>query len=211
MIQITLQLFVRELLVIWLVRSRQTRREIIPAIAANGVITYSYDSVSQGTAPGALTAAQRIQYPTDDYAELMTLTCNLPASASTQLLGMSYHLSAYGNAALGHHVDGSDDGNSGNNLDSYVTSPENSLEFFPLDGSNYITHAEITEDGLGVLIEYAQAVTSPTEATYAFATTQLSTIITPTFSEAIWLNDKTVWLTLGSSIYDAGVNVGYRT
>ena len=169
------------------------------------MITYSYDSVNQGAAPGTLTAAQRIQYPTDDYAELMTLTCNLPASASTQLLGMSYHLSAYGNAALGHHVDGSDDGNSGNNLDSYVTSPENSLEFFPLDGSNYIEHAEITEDGLGVLIEYAQAITSPT-GTYAI-TALNGSVITPTISDTIWLNDKTVWLGLATSIYDAGVNV----
>ena len=170
----------------------------------SGVITYSYDSVSQGTDPGTLTPDQRIQYPTDDYAELMTLTCNLPASASTQLLGMSYHLSAYGNAALGHHVDGSDDGNSGNNLDSYVTSPENSLEFFPLDGSNYITHAEITEGGTGVLIEYAQAVTTPTGGTYQFTAVD-GTAITLT-SDAIWLNDRTVWLTLGSDIY-AGVNV----
>ena len=88
-----------------------------------------------------------------------------------------------------------------------VTSPENSLEFFPLDGTNYITHAEITEGGDGVLIEYAQTVTTPTEATYAIATTSLD-VITPAMSDPIWLNDKTVWLTLDSSIYDAGVNVG---
>ena len=43
-----------------------------------------------------------------------------------------------------------------------IVSPENSLEFFPLDGTNYIAHAEITEDGHGVLIEYAQAVTENT-------------------------------------------------
>ena len=162
----------------------------------NGVITYSYESANQATAPGRLTPDQIIQYPADDYAELMTLTCNLPATASTQLLGMSYHLSAYGN--LAHHV-GADLGN------SYVTSPENSLEFFPLDGSNYIKHAEITEDGLGVLIEYAQAVTENTGQTYSIATTSLD-VITPTISDIIWLNDKTVWLTLGSDIY-TGVNV----
>ena len=168
----------------------------------NGVITYSYESANQATAPGALTPDQRIQYPADDYAELMTFTCNFPSAASNQLLGMSYHLSAYGNAAFGHHI--------GATLaDSYVTSPENSLEFFPLDGSNYITHAEITEGGTGVLIEYAQAITSPTGAVYAIATTSLD-LITPTISDSdiIWLNDRTVWLTLGSSIYDAGVNVG---
>ena len=171
----------------------------------NGVITYSYGSVSQGADPGTLTAAQRIQYPTDDYAELMTLTCNLPASASTQLLGMSYHLNAYGNLAFGHHVNGGFQG-----ANSYATSPENSLEFFPLDGSNYIMHAEITEGGDGVLIEYAQAVTTLTGAAYAIATTSLD-VITPTISEAIWLNNQTVWLTLGSSIYDAGVNNGGGT
>ena len=168
----------------------------VSSSADNGVITYSYDSSNQDDSPGTLTPDQRIQYPADDYAELMTLTCNLPVTASAQLLGMSYHLSAYGNLAFGHHV-GADAGN------SYVTSPENSLEFFPLDGSNYITHAEITEDGLGVLIEYAQAVTTPTGATYAIATTQVSTVIT--FEEAIWLNDKTVWLTLTSDIYEEGV------
>ena len=153
--------------------------------------------------PRALTAAQRIQYPTDDYAELMTLTCNLPASASNQLLGMSYHLSAYGNLALGHHV-GEDLG------DSYVTSPENSLEFFPLDGSNYIEHAEITEGGDGVLIEYAQAITSPT-GTYRL-TALGGTAITPTISDTIWLNDKTVWLSFATSIYDGvGINNGSGT
>ena len=47
---------------------------------------------------------------------------------------------------------------------SYIVTPENSLEFFPLDRSNYIEHAEITEDGLGVLIEYAQAVNDQHES-----------------------------------------------
>ena len=116
--------------------------------------SYGYNSANQNTEPGELTSAQRIQYPTDDYTDFLTITCNLPATASTQLLGMSYHLANYGNLAFGHHV-GADPG------DSYVTSPENSLEFFPLDGSNYIEHAEITEGGQGVLIEYAQAVTDP--------------------------------------------------
>ena len=111
---------------------------------------------------------------------------------------MSYHLSAYGNTAFGHHV-GASAG------DSYVTSPENSLEFFPLDGSNYIEHAEITEGGQGVLIEYAQAVTDNTSQSYTMATGDGLTDITPTISDTIWLNDKTVWLTLGSDIY-AGVN-----
>ena len=160
------------------------------------MITYSYGSANQATAPGELTEAQRIQYLADDYTELMTLTCNLPATASEQLLGMSYHLSAYGNAAFGHHV--------GANLaDSYVTSPENSLEFFPLDGSNYITHAEITEGGTGVLIEYAQAVTDNTSQSYSFTAVDGS-VITLT-SDTIWLNDRTVWLSLGSDIY-TGVN-----
>ena len=168
----------------------------------NGVITYSYESANQGLAPGTLTEAQRIQYPAneDDYAELMTLTCNLPASASNQLLGMSYHLSAYGNAAFGHHI-GVTAG------DSYVTSPENSLEFLPLDGSNYIAHAEITEGGDGVLIEYAQAVAadSTSTATYKITAADGSDIaITPSIT---WLNNQTVWLTLGSDIY-TGVNTG---
>ena len=107
--------------------------------------SYGYNSVNQSAEPGTLESDQIIQYSPDDYAEVVTLTCNLPAIASTQLLGMSYHLSAYGNAAFAHHV-GINAGN------SYVNKPENSLEFFPLDGSNYIEHAEITEDGQGVLI-----------------------------------------------------------
>ena len=40
------------------------------------------------------------------------------------------------------------------------------------------------------------------------ATTNLD-LITPTISDIIWLNDKTVWLTLASDIYkSAGVNTG---
>ena len=164
----------------------------------NGVITHSYESFSQGLAPGAVEPNGRVQYPADDYAELMTLTCNFPASASNQLLGMSYHLSAYGNLAFGHHI-GAD------LADSYVTSPENSLEFFPLDGSNYIAHAEITEGGTGVMIEYAEAVTENT-GTYQF-TAAAGNALTLTPSAITWLNDRTVWLTLGSDIY-GGVNTG---
>ena len=65
---------------------------------------------------------------------------------------------------------------------------------------------------IGVLIEYAQTVTDPTGAAYAIATTSLD-LITPAISDSdiIWLNDKTVWLTLGSSIYDAGVYNGDGT
>ena len=175
-----------------------------PAFTASaidtGVGSYAYGSANQDAEPGTLTPAQAIQYPTDDYAEIVTITCNLPATASAQLLGMSYHLSAYGNAAFGHHV-GVSAG------DSYVTSPENSLEFFPLDGSNYIEHAEITEDGLGVLIEYAQAVTDNTSQSYTMTTGDGLTDVTPAISDTIWLNDKTVWLALSSDIYDnAGVN-----
>ena len=174
----------------------------VASSADNGVITYSYDSANIATDPGALTPAQRIQYPADDYAELMTLTCNLPATASAQLLRMSYHLTAYGNLAFGHHV-GASAG------DSYVTSPENSLEFFPLDGTNYIEHAEITEGGDGVLIEYAQAVNDNTNQAYRITTSDGLTDATPAISDTTWLNNTTVWLDLATSIYDnAGINDG---
>ena len=163
-----------------------------------GIVTYSYASAFQGQSPTAIALENIVQYQTDrdSYTSLIKLTCSI--SDVTQLWNMDYHVGMY--RTLSQHV-------GANAQLVYIVSPENSLEFFPLDGSNYIMHAEITEGGDGVLIEYAQAVTSPTEAVYAIATTNLN-VITPTISEATWLNDKTVWLTLASSIYDAGVNVG---
>ena len=178
-----------------------------PSSADNGVITYSYESaILSSVDPGTVGPDGRVQYPADDYAEIMTLTCNLPASASAQLWGMSYHLSAYGNSAFAHHTGIGDVDVQGDEADSYVTSPENSLEFFPLDGSNYIEHAEITEGGDGVLIEYAQAVTDNTDQAYTITAADGSDIA-PTISEIIWLNNQTVWLALASDIY-TGVNNG---
>ena len=164
-----------------------------------GIVTYSYISAFQGQSPTAIAADNVIQYQTDknSYTSLVKLTCSLSDSDTTKLWNMDYHIAMY--RTLSQHI-------GANAQINYIVSPENSLEFFPLDETNYITHAEITEDGLGVLIEYAEAVTTTT-ATYKITAVDGS-VITPTISESIWLNNQTVWLTLGSSIYDAGVNVG---
>ena len=166
-----------------------------------GIVTYSYDSAFQGQSPTAITPENIIQYQEESYTSLIRLTCSI--SDVAQLWDMDYHVGMY--RTLSQHV-------GANAQLSYIISPENSLEFFPLDNSNYITHAEITEDGLGVLIEYAQAVTDNT-GTYQFTaadgTALTLTVSDPDSSTITWLNDKTVWLTLGSSIYEAaGVDTG---
>ena len=170
------------------------------SLRGSGIEGYSYRATAQGLSPDALNADNVIQWKPDEYLEYVTVTCELPAGYESELLDMAIQI----RASIGvnsHQIGRSDQSN-------YAIRAENSLEFFPLDGSNYITHAEITEGGDGVLIEYAQAVTTPTGATYAIATTN-DAVITPAMSDdPIWLNDKTVWLTLDSSIYDAGVNVG---
>ena len=166
-----------------------------------GIVTYSYDSAFQGQSPTAITPENIVQYQTDSYTSLIKLTCNI-SDATTRLWNMDYHVGMY--RTLSQHI--------GSNAQLvYIVSPENSLEFFPLDGSNYIAHAEITEDGQGVLIEYAQTVTTPTGATYAITALGGSAIM-PVISDTIWLNDKTVWLNFATSIYaDAGINNGSGT
>ena len=158
-----------------------------------GIVTYSYDSAFKAQAPTAIAPDNVIQYQTDSYTSLVKLTCSI--SDVTKLWNMDYHVGMYRN--LSQHV-------GANEEVSYIISPENSLEFFPLDGSNYIVHAEITEDGQGVLIEYAQAVTDNTNQAYTITALDGSDIaITPSIT---WLNNQTVWLALSSDIY-AGVNV----
>ena len=173
------------------------------SLRSSGIEGYSYgsSSIARGTLPADLTADIVIQWKPDEYLEYVTVTCDLPAGYETELLDMAIQIR--GVLGLTGHQIGQ------NTRSDYAIRAENSLEFFPLDETNYITHAEITEGGDGVLIEYAQAVTSPT-ATYTIATTNLD-LITPTISDTIWLNDKTVWLTLGSSIYDPRVNDGGGT
>ena len=127
-----------------------------------GIVTYSYDSAFQGQSPTAIAADNVIQYQTGSYTSLIKLTCSI--SDVTQLWDMDYHVGMY--RTLSQHV-------GANAQLVYIVSPENSLEFFPLDGTNYIAHAEITEGGDGVLIEYAQAVTTTTGATYKITATCL--------------------------------------
>ena len=168
-----------------------------------GIVTYSYDSAFQGQSPTAIALDNVIQYQTDrdSYTSLIKLTCSI--SDVTQLWNMDYHVGMY--RTLSQHV-------GANAQLVYIVSPENSLEFLPLDGTNYIAHAEITEGGDGVLIEYAQAVTDNTSQSYTMTTGDGLTDITPTISDTIWLNNQTVWLALGSSIYgNAGINNGSGT
>ena len=169
-----------------------------------GVTGFNYGSELVDQDPSSLNTGQVVVWQHNEYVEQMTVTCDLPDSYNSELLGMAFEVSLYkGNNS--HH-------DFARGRTSYAVSAANSLEFFPLDRSNYITHAEITEGGDGVLIEYAQTVTDPTGAAYAIATTSID-LITPTISDSdiIWLNDRTVWLTLGSSIYDAGVYNGDGT
>ena len=163
-----------------------------------GIEGYSYgsSSIARGTLPADLTADIVIQWKPDEYLEYVTVTCDLPTGYETELLDMAIQIRGV-LGLTGHQI-------GPNTRSDYAIRAENSLEFFPLDETNYITHAEITEDGQGVLIEYAQAITSPT-GTYAITALDGS-VITPTISDTIWLNDKTVWLGLATSIY-TGVNV----
>ena len=159
---------------------------------------YGYQSLSLAMDPGSVDPGDLVVWDENNPSIAVSLTCDLTGIAENALWGMASHPANFNQS--GHHL-------GVNEFARYVVSPENSLEFFPLDGTNYITHAEITEGGDGVLIEYAQAVTTPTGGTYQFTAVD-DTAITLT-SDAIWLNDRTVWLTLGSSIYGvAGVNVG---
>ena len=73
------------------------------------------------------------------YVEHITFTCDLPASYDSELLDMAFEVSAF--KGINSHLDAR------NIRAFYILSPENSLEFFPLDETNYITHAEITEGG----------------------------------------------------------------
>ena len=171
-----------------------------------GIAGNNYTTNLLGNDPADLTSDQVVVRPHDAYVEHVTVTCDLPTSSTiynTELLDMAFEVNAFSGTNTHHDAPGREI--------LYIVSPENSLEFFPLDGTNYITHAEITEGGDGVLIEYAQAITSST-GTYAITALDGS-VITPTISDSdiIWLNDRTVWLTLGSSIYDAGVYNGDGT
>ena len=182
------------------VRTPPVIAAISPALGlAAGIAGYTYSSNQTAQDPAGLTLDQVVVRQHDSYVEHVTFTCDLPTSYDTELLDIAFEVSAF--KGTNSHLDAP------NIRVFYIVSAENSLEFFPLDETNYITHAEITEGGDGVLIEYAKAVTDPTGATYAIATTSLA-VITPAMSDPIWLNDKTVWLTLDSSIYDAGVNNG---
>ena len=178
--------------------------DVVPTSTANNAdagehsFDYQSDNSIKAADPGTIDPANLLQWQPDTYQTVMSIDCPLPANSENNLWGMTFHPS--GHNQNGHHIFG----NVFTGFARYSHSPENSLEFFPLDNSNYITHAEIAEDGLGVLIEYAQAVTIPTGGTYQFTAVD-GTAIALT-SDATWLNDRTVWLTLGSDIY-AGVNV----
>ena len=167
-----------------------------------GVTGFNYGSELVDQDPSSLNTGEVVVWQHNEYVEQMTVTCDLPDSYNSELLGMAFEVSLYkGNNS--HH-------DFARGRTSYAVSAANSLEFFPLDGSNYIAHAEITEDGQGVLIEYAQAITSPT-GTYKITALDGS-VITLTISDTIWLNDKTVWLGFATSIYaDAGINNGGGT
>ena len=166
---------------------------------AAGVLGYTYSSNQIAQNPAGLTADQVVVRPHDSYVEHVTVTCDLPTIYNTESLNMAFEVGAF--SGINAHLDAP------NAQVVYIVSAENSLEFFPLDETNYITHAEITEGGDGVLIEYAEAVADNTNQAYRIMTGDGLTDVTPAISDTIWLNNQTVWLALGSDIYDnAGIN-----
>ena len=106
-----------------------------------GIEGYSYgsSSIARGTLPADLTADIVIQWKPDEYLEYVTVTCDLPTGYETELLDMAIQIRGV-LGLTGHQI-------GPNTRSDYAIRAENSLEFFPLDGSNYIAHAEITEGG----------------------------------------------------------------
>ena len=80
-------------------------------------------------------------------ATVVSLTCDLTAIAVDAVWGMASHPANFNQSS--HHL-------GVNEFARYIVSPENSLEFFPLDGTNYIMRTpRLPKAVTGVMIEYA--------------------------------------------------------